>query len=191
MQHFRYPNEPKRLAALMHLTDIISSVQPIAGKHDFDLTDKVYRGKYVFAETNLSLPEVAIMENLDPDRFPNFAGNDDGMSYGESKENWYLLVQGWVKDDKKNPTDPAYRLMAAVRMALATIDSDKARPNPMTGAPGNPDYMLGGLIHSFDMEPGVARPPPEQQSKAAYFWMRLRLGITDSADPYDHDITPQ
>jgi len=95
-------------------------------------------------------------------------------------------VQGWSEDTKENPTDPAYELMADVRKALAKIVK-RGHPTDAAQIP-NPDLMLGGLITGMTMEPGIARPPIEQVSAKAFFWMRVKLQfVEDPNDPYKLD----
>jgi LDH2 family malate/lactate/ureidoglycolate dehydrogenase len=98
------------------------------------------------------------------------------------KDRWTILTQGWTVDDKKNPTDNAYELMADVKKALGKI----ARVNQHDGDGAYPDiYLLGGLLVGMEYEAGTVRPPDEQSSKA-FFWMRVILKFTENVnDPYD------
>lgn len=188
MQHASYPEDSKRLATLKVLTDLLSTVTPDNG-YGHDLTDRVYRGRYTFTRAN-EVPAVAILENMDPDRFPRMAGQEDQVGNSLSNENWVLLLQGWVPDDKKNPTDPAYELMADVRKALSQVN--EGGPVHHLAAPTNPWWRLGGLVSGMTMEPGVARPPSEQTSSLAYFWMRVTLKfVEDASNPFDHMINQQ
>ena len=174
--------DSKRLTTLKAITDFLKTEVAVASGYKHDLDGAVFRGK-MFYTNNDPLPCVSILENIDPDRYPREAGGD--RAHPVTKEGWVLLVQGWVKDDKENPTDPAYELMADVRKALAKLCR---RPSTMSAEPENPDYNLGGLIAGMTMEPGIARPPIEQVSSKAFFWMRVVLKfVEDPNDPYKLD----
>lgn len=174
--------DSKRLTILKALCAFLSAEVVAGADYKNTLTDSVFRGR-MFSTNNDPLPMVTILENIDPDRYPRPAGGEnDHVTTGE---NWILLVQGWAEDDKENPCDPAYELMADVRKALAKL---KQRPHPVTGGPENPNYLFGGLIAGMTMEPGIARPPIEQVSAKAFFWMRVVLKLVeDPNDPYKLD----
>ena len=181
-QHPDFPTDSKKLATLKVLCKLLNTVHTDNG-YEHNLTENVWRGRYNFDKTD-TVPAVAILENIDPDRYPRLAGQEDyEHGHGISFEQWTLLIQGWVVDDKCNPTDPAYALMADVRKALALINKGPSRGET------NEFFRLGGLVTGMTMEPGVARPPAEQLSSRAYFWMRITLKfVEDPNDPYDHDI---
>ena len=172
--------DSKRLATLKALTTYLATEVSIANGYKHDLADKVFRGR-MFVSVNSPLPMVSIMENIDPDRYPRVAGGEHEAP--TTKEGWILLLQGWCEDDVDNPTDPAYELMADVRKALAKI---RRRPGPLDPDVENPNHLLGGLISGMTMEPGIARPPIEQVSAKAFFWMRVVLQfVEDQNDPYN------
>lgn len=173
--------DSKRLTTLKKLSDFLAREVRVANdyKHNLDGQDQVARGRLIFGKGD-PLPGVSILENIDPDRFPRAAGGD--YEHPLTKEKWTLLIQGWVEDDKLNPTDPAYELMADVRKALAKLVK---RPAPMTAEVESEDYHLGGLIAGMTMEPGIARPPAEGISDKAFFWMRIVFDFVENPnDPY-------
>lgn len=173
--------DSKRLATLKALTAYLEAEVVAGSDYNNTLAGNVYRGRTVFDEDD-SLPCVSILDNLNPDRYPSVAGKDDGEA-GDASSRWILLIQGWVEDDKKNPTDPAENLMADVKKAIAKLDHD---PNPMSDEEQSDNYLLGGLINGLDIEPGTVRPP-DQNSAKAYFWMRVILKFTENVrDPFDH-----
>lgn len=166
--------DAKKLVILKRLTDHLKTIVPDAD-HDFDLSSGVYRGKQQFGE-EAPLPALSILENPRPDH--GLLGGEHGIAY---KEDWVLLLQGWVKDDHENPTDPAYNLMAAVEKKLSElIDIDD------NGEPLYPSvYLLGGLIVELRVGPGVCRPPQEGLSSKAFFFLPLTLTLSYSiAEPY-------
>lgn len=178
----------KRLACLRALTSHLADEITIENGYNHDLTGKVFRGRMYFSGADVEdggdpLPMVSILESPNPDRFPNRAGDEDGV-WIDQRDNWTLLVQGWVEDDKENPTDPAYELMADVKKALGLLIRERS---PQEGFGGvHPNYMLGNLIAGLSYESGTVRPPDEQSDKA-FFWMRVILEFVESVDdPYDH-----
>lgn len=173
--------DSKRLATLKRLTLFLSNEITLANGYLHDLSEKVFRGRMYFTEKS-PLPCLSILDNINPDRSPIYAGRDDGEP-GVGKSRWVLLVQGWVDDDKDNPTDPGEQLMADVKKALAKLNDD---PNPMSPAEPHPDQLLGGLITGLEYEPGTVRPPDQNSSKA-YFFMRVILEFVENVrDPFDH-----
>jgi hypothetical protein len=173
--------DSKRLAVLKALTTHLETEVAIANGYQYDLAGHVFRGRLYFAAEE-SVPQISIIEALNPDRDPRRAGHDDGVQPPQHNENWVLLVQGWDKDDKLNPTDPAHGLMADVKKALAKLVTG---PNPMTGLGGHAAYRLGGLINGLELEPGTVRPPEEISSRA-FFYIRVIVNLADKiADPYD------
>lgn len=173
--------DSKRLAALKALTNHIETEITVTNGYQHTLTGAVYRGRSTFDDDD-PLPCVSVLENLNPDRFPREAGGDDNVRAPVQLDQWILLVQGWVVDDKKNPADPAHLLLADVKKALAKL---KRGGHPLTGEGQHANYLLGGLIVGITVEPGIVRPP-DQTSAKAYFWMRVILKfVEDINDPYD------
>lgn len=171
--------ESKRLATLIALTTFLKNEVSVANGYKHDLAGKVFRGRMFYTNDD-PVPMVSILENIDPDRYPRRAGGDFEAKI--TAEDWVLLIQGWAKDDKENPTDPAYELMADVRKALAKLEK-RSRPDEVQVE--NPNYRLGGLIVGMTMEPGIARPPVEQVSSRAFFWMRIAFKFVENPnDPY-------
>ena len=174
--------ESKRLATLIALTAYLASEIKVANGYKHDLSEAaVLRGRHR-VDSDDPLPCLSIVESPNPDRFPNRAGDQDHNEVVQS-DNWTLLLQGWAKDDKEHPTDPAYELMADTKKALAKI----MRENPEHGTAMFPAiYRLGGLISGLAFEAGTVRPPEEQSAKA-FFWMRVILKfVEDVNDPYKH-----
>lgn len=173
--------DSKRLATLKALTEHLSLEVAVANDYLHDLAGAVFRGRMYFDKDD-PMPCVSILDNINSDRFPVRAGDEDSGD-GEAKSNWVLLLNGWAEDDKNNPTDPAEQLMADVKKALAKIGYE---PHPMDADQSkHANYMLGGLIAGIEFEPGTVRPPDEN-SAFAYFWMRVILKFTENVrDPFD------
>lgn len=134
----------------------------------FDLTGKVFRGRNAFGE---DAPEtfLSLLEAPRPDY-----GTTGGLFDVARTEEWPLLLQGWTKDDRLNPTDPAYLFMDVVERRLGEIVAVKAGSgNPMYPSA----YLLGKKITSFAFGPGVVRPPTEGISAKAFFYLPLRVGL--------------
>lgn len=173
--------DSKRLTIAKAISAHLETEVAIANDYQHDLAGRVFRGRS-FIAADESLPMVNILEALNPDRYPARAGGDDRVQAPEQHEGWVLLVQGWAKDDKVNPTDPAHLLMADVKKALAKILTG---PHPMTGLGGHAAFNLGGLITGMEIEPGTVRPP-EEVSGLAYFYVRVIVKFVEKvSDPYD------
>lgn len=163
-----------RLAVLKALTAHLQSITKANG-YDYDLgpdgafpNGKVFRGRTLFGEGD-PVPLVSILESPRSD-IGSFAGENGS----ERKENWSLLIQGWVADDVENPTDPAYGLMDAVERQLARL----IKTSGHTGDALYPDeYLLGRSVGDIQVLPGVVRPPMEQVSSKAFFYLPVRVTL--------------
>lgn len=167
---------PKRLAILKALTAHLQLITPANG-YAYDLSQSVFRGKSVFSPDSSPIPMLSLLENGKPD-VGNFAGGGK-VKYAEE---WSLLLQGFAENDQDNPTDPAYYLHAVVSQHLIKIvEEDSVR-----GRPVYPEfYRLGGLIADLYVGPPVVRPPDNQVSSTAFFYLPLRVGFqTDITNPY-------
>ena len=165
--------DSKRLTILKALTEHLRGIT-VANGYQHDLANAVYRGRLSFSEET-PLPCINILEPLNPDREPRVT--DGGLL---QKEDWVLLIQGWVDDDEVNPTDPAHLLMADVKKRLSLLMVEPYR-NP------NPAYMLGSKVAGVFIEPGTVRPP-EENSARAYFYLRVVLQVVEHLDdPYRLD----
>ena len=169
------PIPPIRLEVHKRLTDLLKTITPANG-YTTDLAGNVYRGRLVFgAET--PLPSVAILEVPIPlDQLPSPSGTP------VHKGPWELMIQGWVEDDRENPTDPAHYLMADVKQALAK----EQRKVDYDGGPENGILGLGRNVTAMYIGQGVVRPPEEVSAKA-YFWLTLTLDLVENMEqPRDY-----
>jgi len=138
---------------------------------------KCYRGKLVVSAKEVE-DCLSILEAPRP-----VVGQPAGHQGHKRLETWTLLVQGWPKDDKENPSDPAYAMKAAVEQWLYRLIAVEEQ----TGLPVYKDlYLLGGDIGSLTIGQGVVRPPSEDAaSRLAMFYLPLILEITtDVSNPY-------
>lgn len=138
---------------------------------------KVWRGKLVVSAREVE-DCLSILEAPRP-----VVGQGAGHNNYKRLETWTLLIQGWPKDDKENPSDPAYAMKAAVEEWLYRIIAVDEK----SGLPLYPSlYMLGGDVASLTIGQGVVRPPSEEAaSRLAMFYLPLILDITtDISNPY-------
>lgn len=165
---------PIRLRILDELTRALEEIT-VSNGYQHDLANRVFRGRTVFGEGD-PLPMISILEPPLPiDQMPNPATSET------SSLMWELMIQGFTDDDRKNPTDPAYFLIADVKRRLAQ-ERRRTNERPIGGAGGILD--MGGAVTRLDIGPGVVRPPDEVSSRA-YFWMIITLNIVeDMSDPF-------
>lgn len=169
--------DPLRLEIQKRLTAILEEITPGNGYIlDFSAapTKRVFRGRAVFGD-NDPIPMLSILEAPIPiDQLP--APRDSGMSSG----GWELVIQGFFKDDKDNPTDEAHIGLADVKKRLG-VEMKKARN---LDHPDDGILALGNDVVKMQIGPGVVRPPDEISAKA-YFWLNLQLELAeDLTDPY-------
>jgi hypothetical protein len=137
---------------------------------------KVYRGRAIISAKDVE-DCMSILEAPRP-----VIGAPAGEEGHKRREPWTLLLQGWPKDDKDNPSDPAYNMKAAVEKQLYRIIAVQAKD----GLPTYPDeYMLGNDIVSLTIGQGVVRPPSEEAaSRLAMFYIPLIIDmVTDVSNP--------
>jgi len=179
---------PFRLRLLYAITNALKEITPANGYStdlsDFDPGDgtpmtRVFRGRAWFGDSD-PLPMVSVLEGSSPAE----SVEDEPMETRAGEYDLTLIVQGFVDDDKLNPTDPAYFLMADVRRRLA---EERARRRPAnSGSNGLDPFGLWSpaaknRIVDVRVGPGVVRPADDISSRA-YFWLGLRVRLVDSAD---------
>lgn len=159
---------PFRLRVLRALATLIEGVNPTNG-YAHDLRGRVFRGRIRYGDDD-PIPMISILEAPIPLDVPQPKA-DARMAIGR----WELLVQGFVDDDKRNPTDPGHHLMAEVK---SVIVKDKL----ING--GTNMLNMGGRVFEMYIGQGAVRPPDEASDKA-FFWLTLTLHIgEDLEDPY-------
>jgi hypothetical protein len=154
---------------MMAISDSIKAIKPDNG-FEFDLSEDVYRGRTLIGDDE-PIPMVTILEAPIPLEW-RFRNGDNVHGTG----NWELLVQGFVADDKLNPTDPAHRLMAEVKHVLI---EEKRRDR------GRNAFGMGGKVVEVFVGQGAVRPPDLASAKA-FFWLTLTLKLSEDLDnPYN------
>lgn len=162
--------EHYRLTILKRLTHLIEGASIDEG-YDHDLRGRVVRGRTLLGD-NDKVPFISIIESPRPD-FGIFTDQKDARI-----EQWDLLIQGWAETVGDHPADCLYPLMADVESRLfRAIAEESSSGLPMFPA----DYMLGGLIAGMTVQPGVIRPPSQEQPVAkACFLLPIRLGLANA-----------
>jgi len=174
--------DSKRLTVLKKLTTFLASEITIVNgyQHNLSVAGSVIRGRRTIGSGD-PLPCISILEDVDPDRAPSPAGHMQRVMNFDMR----LLIQGWATDDKSNPTDACYNLMADVGKALWKLMDDT-----------NANYLLPAtyltktynLIDDIRIEAGTVRPG-DQATELAFFWRKISLAMTEStAEPYRLDV---
>lgn len=164
---------PLRLEIQKRLTDALKEIT-IANGYRVEIGQNVFRGRLFYGDES-PVPMLSILEVPIPlDQIPT--PPNATVSSGQ----WELILQGWTKDDKANPTDAAHVLMADVKRRLA-LEKKKALGE------FNDDgiFGLGRGVTGMYIGAGVVRPPDEVSSKA-YFWLTITLDLAeDLEEPYE------
>lgn len=158
-----------RLRVLKALTSALEEITVDNG-YQHDLAGRVHRGRLILTEED-EVPCLAINE---PPQEPDLNVAPHGGSEVETKLT--VLIQGFVDDDRDNPTDPAYHLLGDVQKRLA---QERTRTR---------GYDILGMSHrvmALDMGQGVVRPPDEVVSDTAFFWLPVTLTFGEKLnDPF-------
>lgn len=170
--------DPFRLRVAKAICNTLKSITPANDyQHDFsDFTDeagrpaeRVFRGRTIFGESD-PLPMLSVLE--DPrSREPNAMN----LAPGNAVNEYRLLIQGFVQDDKDNPLDPAYYASADVITAL--VKAKKVQ-----------DYNFLGLgpvapcVMSLSIGEPIHRPPDDEVSAVAYFLVPVTLTLAENLE---------
>ena len=169
----------KRSAILMKLTQHLQPIEydSYNGNH-YSLASSVFRGRTVFGD-EVHEPFLTILEKP-----RQLIGPVAGDSKVVRDDTWDLLIQGFATDDKKNPLDPGYELLAHVEQRMSRLLLQKTNG----GGPVYPDeHLLGlkGLVTGLSFIIPIVRPPEVDVSDTAFFYMPLSIGVkTDMATPF-------
>jgi hypothetical protein len=167
------PDSP-RLIVLKALTAHLETVT-IANGYYHDLAGRVYRGRALFGDSEED--KVPMLSLLEAPRAEIGLYADDEKN--TKSEQWQLQLQGWVDDDVKNPTDPAYALAYDVQKCINRLTAVNRKGD--LGEPGKPkypdSYLLGRLVSGIEYSSPIIRPPTEGLSSKAFFYLPLRVGL--------------
>lgn len=172
---------PLRLQCLRALTTLIESTETGTWEDDtpIDLAGKVQRGRKVFSDSDFEENEDTLISILEAPR--PLVGLYAGVEQTARKESWQLLLQGWTKDDKLHPSDPAYFLQSAVEQRVS-----RAAQRDDQGLPVFPDdYRLGGLAYELILGQGIVRPAEGDPSRYTMFYVPLTIVLAlETSKPY-------
>lgn len=168
--------DPFRLRVAKAVCDQLKTIKP-ANDYTNDLSDytdeagrtaeRVFRGRTMFGDSD-PLPMISVLENPRMDDVGN-----GSVSSADAMNQFGLLIQGFVKDDKTHPLDPAYVLSAEVCAALAKA---KKRFNILG---------LGGTepcIIAMSIGQPIHRPPDDDVSAVAYFLVPVTLTLAENLE---------
>lgn len=165
-----------QLVVLKRLTNHLAAMTE-AGGYGYDMAGRVYRGRTVLGNET-PLPALTILEAAETPE-----GNPAGGERLVRDVTMRLLVQGFVPDDKVNPTDPAHALKAMVEKRLAEVMAEQ------NGRPAFPAvYHLGGLIEGLSFGIGACRPPQPNVSDKAFFWIPVNVRLVADAQSPTMDV---
>lgn len=183
------PPDSFRLRVLKAVTAALKEITPsngfVSNLSDIEVAEngetvtkaRVCRGRDEFG-FNDPRPLVSVLEH--PRAIEQLLGTDEDTS---AAGEWELLIQGFVTDDRENPTDPAHRLSADVVKRLVR---EKKRRDPATGSPNL--FGLGfrePCVTDLRVGSPVCRPPDGQVSDVAFFYLTLTLTLVeDQEDPF-------
>ncbi len=161
---------PLRLRILDRITTVLSNIS-IENGFAHDLKGKVFRGRMAFGDND---PETMVSILESPMAIQQMRNqHDNDLQAGP----WEILIKGFVIDDMKNPTDPAYMLMADVKKAMAM--EKNRRDKKILGFKNAITTMVIGA--------GVATPSDETSAKA-YFWLTITLDVIENmVNPYQSE----
>lgn len=169
---------PFRLVIQKALTAALEEIA-VADGYNYDFAERVFRGRLIYGDNDPDYMLSILEPPLPPDRLPA-PTNSPGV--GGSYD---LLIQGFVPDDRDNPTDPAHLAMADVKRRLAI---EQTRPHQLPRRGHNPfglNSASGNRVEGFQIGAGVVRPPEGGVSTKAYFWLNLSLKIfEDNSSPF-------
>lgn len=169
----------KRLLVMKRLTAHLQQItyESYTGA-DYDFASRVFRGRTIFGD-EVSPPFISILEKP-----RQLIGETGGEARVVRDDTWDLLIQGFAPDDKRNPLDPGLEMLAWVEQRMARLLEQKKNG----GGPLYPDeHLLGmkGIVTSIAFTIPIVRPPDNDVSDTAYFYMPVAIGLkTDMTMPF-------
>lgn len=185
---------PKRLRVVEKLVALLEGINPtntyeveeggnppVEQPYPLDLRGNVFMGRLTVSSEEAQ-DALSILENPRP-LDASEVGGDKLLRAGD----WILLLQGWPRDNIKNPSMPAYKLAALCEGRLARAVQLDSRGDPMYPA----DYLLGldsegdPEIESLSIGQSVVRPPQDTNSRLTMFYIPLVVRLaTNPGKPF-------
>jgi len=167
------PPDPFRLRVQKAFTAALEQITVANGFRTDIGAGAVFRGRTFFGESD-PIPMISMLEE------PIAPENDLSPRSGVAETGDYvLMVQGFVKDDPDNPTDPAHVLLADVKRRLVELKADDRRDDRV--------FRFGpkaNTVVAVSWDGGVVRPADEV-SAVAYFWLRVTFELAeDHTNPF-------
>ncbi len=187
---------PKRLRILQKLVALLEGMNPTnmleldlgdpngppeTIPYPIDLRKKVFVGRLVIS-TDEAEDALSLLENPRP-----LDGDEVGWDRLLRSGDWILLLQGWPRDNIRDPSIPAYKLAAMAEQRLARIVQLDSRGDPLYPD----DYLLGKdaegdpEIVSLSIGQSVVRPPQDANTRLAMFFVPLVVRLaTNPGKPF-------
>ena len=167
------PPDPFRLRVQKAMCEAFKQIT-VANGFRSDLASSVFRGRTLFGDDD-PLPMISILEEpIAPEA--NLSSDAGSTASGD----YVLMVQGFLQDDKDNPTDPAHVLMADVKKRLVELKLDERLDDRVFRFGPKANTVVG-----VSWDGGVVRPADEV-SAVAYFWLRVTLDrAEDQLNPFE------
>ena len=168
----------KKRRMLQVLTSHLAGITPDNG-YDHDLDGKVFLGRPIFGNEQ-EVPFLSLLEAPRPNPVIP-AGESDGKV--RRSVVWDLALQGFVRDNKLDPTAPAYDLLAEVELRLSEIISEAGEGRQ--GGKHPAIFRLANLANDVQIGQGIVRPPAEKVSPTAFLYIPLTIKFTsDLSKPF-------
>lgn len=172
----------KKTVVLRRLTAHLEAVEYDSDVPDLghvSLASKVYRGRTVFGD-EIRPPFLSILEAP-----RQLVSEGRGEAKTTLKYDWGILIQGFVPDYPKHPTDPAYELAAYVEQRMSRlIQQETSGAGPRYPA----EFKLGRLVNDVLFKNPIVRPPDNDVSDTAYFYMPVTFEfVADMVSPFTEE----
>lgn len=171
--------DPFRLRVMKAICAQLKTITPANGYVN-DLSDytdeagraaeRVFRGRTTFGE-NDPLPMIAVLE--DP-RAADTVTSGTPTNSAASFNQFRILIQGFVPDDKFHPLDPAYVLTAEITKAL--VQAKRDRYNVLGFG------SKGPTVTGLTIGQPVHRPADDEVSAVAYCLVALTITLVENLE---------
>ena len=155
----------QRLAAVKKLTEMLEVIKTANGAQ-IDVASVTRNIPMATAED--TVPMISINEAIR-------SGDSTTAGYGIARKDTidFLMVM-WTKSTLSKPDDDAYALIGEVEKVFSRVIDTSQN----TGEPKYPDdYMLGGVIKSFEWSPAIIHNPPDKVKSHTYAYFQFRMAF--------------